>query len=173
MKINSKKYPRKGTELRENIETEKKVPVKHRWHDYKDIYGQTHPISEEGIARLASELVEWATKDEEAWKVSQFYIAKGVGFNTWREWVDKYPILKDAQDAAKVAIGNRREVGALKNKLSATIASYTMPFYDLEWKSESERLAALKKKEEENRSNFVINLQPVPSSNLVPDRKDK
>ena len=170
----SKQFPRKGTERKpQNSVEEKKEQINHRWCDYKDIFGETHPMSVDGIAKLAAELVQWANTDEEAWKVSQFYLSKNIGVRTWMEWVNKYPVLKDAQDDAKAAIGNRREIGALKNKLSTAIVNYTMPIYDVEWKLESERIAALKKKEEDTKSNFVINLQPIPSSNMVPDRKDE
>lgn len=101
---------------------------------YSNFYTQKElPISELVIEAFAKDLVKWASEDDEALKVSQFYLSKGVAYSTYVGWVAKYPCLKVAHDAALRIIGNRREVGAIKNKYNQIMITKVQYLYDDEW----------------------------------------
>ncbi len=140
---------------------------------YRDIFtGLEAPMSDKGIERLANELVEWAQKDPDALKLSQFHFDKGISYKTWGEWRNKFPELQQAVNDAKQIIGNRRETGALKNKLNAGMVHYSMSFYDPEWKEESVRRAALKEGSSDGaKTSFTVVVDAIPESSVVPRRK--
>ncbi len=147
--------------------------IKYDWFDYQCIYtGLMKPMSENGINRLADEVVDWARNDVDAYKLSQFYLHKGISSKTWENWCKKYQRLNDASEAAKQLIGNRREIGALKHELNYGPVNFTMPFYDPEWKAETERRASLKEANSEARSSISVTMNAIPNSPLVPDRRD-
>jgi hypothetical protein len=140
---------------------------------YRDIFtGLEAPMSPKGIERLATEVVEWAQKDPEALKLSQFYYSKGIARKMWYEWCHKFPELEQASNEAKYIIGDRRETGALKNKLNTGMVHYSMSFYDPEWKEESVRRAALKEGSSDGaKTNFTVVVDAIPESPVVPKRK--
>jgi len=148
------------------------LPIKVLWFDYQCIYtGLMKPMNEAGINRLADEVTDWARNNVDALKLSQFYLHKGISRKVWFEWCDRWPRLQQATDAAKEMIGNRREIGALKHELNYGPVSFTMPFYDPEWKDESVRRAALKDVNSEAKSSISVTMYPIPNSNLVPEKK--
>ncbi|MBW1678413.1 MAG: hypothetical protein JRJ79_17935, partial [Deltaproteobacteria bacterium] len=102
---------------------------------YKDLFTlRQKPISDAFIDRLALELIEWAMKDDTALKLTQFIFSKGIPSMTFYRWVNKYETLKLVKDTALELIGNRREIGALKNKLNASLVMNQMAKYDKSWK---------------------------------------
>jgi hypothetical protein len=149
------------------------LPIKVLWFDYQCIYtGLMKPMNEAGINRLAEEVTDWARNDVDAFKISQFYLHKGISRKVWLEWCDRYPRLQQANESAKQLIGNRREIGALKHELNYGPVSFTMPFYDADWKDESIRRAALKDVNSEAKSSISVTMYPIPNSPLVPDKPD-
>ncbi len=147
-------------------------PIKVLWFDYQCIYtGLMKPMNEAGINRLADEVTDWARNDVDAYKLSQFYLHKGISRKVWFEWCDRWPRLLQATESAKQLIGDRREIGALKHELNYGPVSFTMPFYDPEWKDETVRRASLKESNSESKSTVLVTMNPIPNSPLVPERK--
>jgi len=155
--------------------TENTQPNSIGWFDYQCIFTlEMKPMNHEGIERLASEIIEWAVNDPEAFKVSQFHFSKGIGQRTWNKWLDAFPILKEAQENACGIIGNRREIGAIKKKLEAGIVASSMHHYDPEWKASAEWRASLRDKQNElNSGPQIIVIEKIPTSNLVPEKKNE
>ncbi len=145
----------------------------HPWFDYQDFYtGSTKIMSENGIYKLAEELLDWARNDVEAFKLSQFRLHRGIPRDTWKEWVRKYPRFKEANEEAKEMIGNRREIGAMRHELNYGVVGFTMPFYDPEWKEETVRRASLKEGSSgDGKVMITVVTDAVPNSPLVPERK--
>jgi hypothetical protein len=143
-----------------------------KWYDYMCIYtGSLKPMNAVGIDRLADDIVDWARNDDDALKLSEFYLAKGIHGQTWYAWCKRFPRLQIAHDCAKEWIGIRREKGALKGKLSPQVVMYTMPFYDKQWEDETVRRAALKDVNSESKSSVTVLMNPIPNSDIVPERK--
>lgn len=154
---------------------ENNATTKHPWFDYRDMFsGDMKPMSEKGIEKVADDLVVWARTNDDAFKLSQFYLERGISINTWKDWVDKFPKLKESQEMAKCFIGNRREIGAIKNKLNTSMVAYTMPFYDNEWKEETVRRASLKGEAAgDGKESITVVLNPIPNSEVVLQRNVK
>lgn len=101
---------------------------------YKDLFTHmTIPVSEAFINRLSDDLLSWANNDPEAFKLTQFIRKVGMHSKTFYRWCNTYPTLGDAKKAALEAIGDRRELGALKNKLNTQMVMRQQHFYDEEW----------------------------------------
>jgi len=156
----------------DNITTELTVQSTHPWFDYRNLRtGEICPMSVKRLDEIATELTTWVESDSNAYKLSQFYLTKGINRATWNEWCHKSPLLMEASNYAKEVIGNRRELGGLNNDLNPGIVSYTMGFYDQDWKEESVRRAALKEGSRSEASNsFTIVVDAIPNSSVVPER---
>jgi hypothetical protein len=117
------------------LESKDVPPRISKWlEDYYDCKAMhLKPATEGFFERLATELLDWAENNEEALKVSQFYLPKGIGRETFDSWVSKYPTLKEAYKTALIFIGNRREIGALKGKLHSQIMLKSAHLYDEDW----------------------------------------
>lgn len=147
-------------------------PIKVTWFDYRDIYtGAIKSMNENGINRLCDEVTDWARNDVDAFKLSQFYLHKGISRKVWLDWCNKWPRLQEATESAKELIGNRREIGAIKHELNYGPIGYTMPIYDADWKEETTRRAALKDVNSEAKSSISVTMYPIPNSPLVPEKK--
>lgn len=119
----------------------------HTWHET--------PVNDAWKDNLAQELFLWARDDEDAYKMSQFYLNKGINNRDFSRWCDTHENLKIAKEAALVLIGNRREIGGLKKRLDTNIVMSSMAKYDTEWKELAEWRAQLKS-ESENKSETKI-----------------
>ncbi len=119
----------------------------HTWHDT--------PVNDAWKDQLAHDLFVWARDNEEAYKMSQFYLAKGVNNRDFSRWCETHENLKMAKEAALTLIGNRREIGGLKKKLDTHIVISSMAKYDDDWKELAAWRAQLKS-ESENKSETKI-----------------
>jgi len=156
----------------ELITVEQEKPREYTWFDYPDFYtGLMRPMNEKGIHRIAQELLDWVSNDVGAYKLSQFRLQRGITRVTWNDWCSKFPRFKEANDAAREIIGNRREIGAMKHDLHYGVVGFTMPFYDPEWKEETVRRAALKEGATgDGKITITVVTEPIPISPLVPER---
>jgi len=91
------------------------------------------PISCTSIKKLASELVQWARNDPDALIIKQFYVKHGLCGTTIKLWCEKYPEWAKAIKIAKMAIGTRRELGAMKREFSEGMVKNSLPFYGDSW----------------------------------------
>lgn len=151
----------------ENIE-----PITHDWFDYRDMFtNDMKPMNSKGIEILGIDLKKWARDDKKAYKISQFHLERGISKGTWRDWVVKFPQFRDDVEMAKAFIGDRREIGAIENKLNTSVVAYTMPFYDNEWKEETIRRASLKEGSSgDGKDSITVVLNPIPNSEIVLQR---
>lgn len=117
---------------------------------YKHLFTcMTVPISQAFIEKLATDLVVWAAEDEDALKLTQFLRKLGLQSVTFYRWCHKYPELMNAKKAALEAIGDRREILALKNKLNSTMVMSQMAKYDDSWRNLESWRAELRAKAQE------------------------
>jgi len=128
---------------------------------YKNIFtNMTIPVSAPFIDRLATDFVKWATEDKEAFKLTQFYLKIGMYETTFNRWCKKYPTLQRAKDVAKIAIGNRREIGAIKNKFNPAMIMSQQAKYDDSWRGlevwRSDLKAKAQQKEDANVKYAII-----------------
>lgn len=102
------------------------------------------PISQGYLEEKALEIIDWAENDEDALKLTLFYKKYRWYEDDVRRWRKRCANFDKALRYAKMIIGDRREIGALKRKLSEGIVSSSMAMYDPEWKEIAEWRARLR-----------------------------
>lgn len=139
------------------VKPKKENLSKYVYDDYLCIRSfKRKPVGDRFIEILATDLVEWATQDEDALKLTQFIISRGIAIQDFYRWLHKHQILKEAHATAMLALGNRREIGALTKKYDASMVKSIMPVYDPEWRKEEEWRQSLKK--DEDKRSVTLNL---------------
>lgn len=135
------------------------VPSSPWLEDYLDCFQfKMLPVTEAFIERISSEMVLWAKDNPEALKISQFYSHKGISRPTFEKWCQKYPVMKSAKEQAMLFIGDRRETGAVTNKLNSKIVMHTMHFYDDDWRNMDKHHVDLKIEDERAPHTFNITI---------------
>jgi hypothetical protein len=99
--------------------------------------------------QLGKDLVQWARTNPDALKLKVFYDQSGVGEKKFNEWCTKFPDLAEHRAHAKMIIGNRRELGALRRELDARGVYEMMPHYDQDWDDAQVRKESLKNRDGE------------------------
>lgn len=149
---------------------------KARWIDqYQDIITLTDvPINILILERIQKELLDWAFNNDDALKITQFFRSKGIPFSTAHRWCQLHPDFKQTYEEAMRALGDRREIGALKKKYEPTTIMRMMPLYDKSWRKVEEWRASIKQKEQEKQNNTTVQvvIEPIPDSPLVPQKKE-
>lgn len=157
-----------------NKHSTKSLTETKKWYDeYPDVYAfKTTPVSEVLLDRLFQELLDWAESNEDALKITEFFLRKRIGSDTVARFRARDKKYDDAYNHALQLIGNRREIGALKRKLDSGIVAYTMAHYDPSWVKLAEWRAALKKESEgQQGNNITVVMETFPSSELVPQKR--
>ena len=169
--MNKKKVPSKK---KVNVNTKySESPIDPSVYSVQDlITGQSNPYPLSYIETLFQDLVEWAVKDDNARKISQFITMKRIDSTTFYDWCNKFPWAKRAQNEAMRIMGDRRELGWIDKKYDAAAIAKSMHYYDKEWIGINKYHADLKKSEESNKNqSIVINMAPAPVSDMVPERE--
>jgi len=118
---------------------------------YTNLYTlKKHPVTEPFIERISADLIKWAKEDKNALTLSQFYLEKGIPYSTFKGLMNRFPMLKMARDSAMEFMGNRREIGALKNKMNPNMvmsqqANYAPSWMELEVKRSDLRIKSQEK----------------------------
>lgn len=150
-----------------------KEPVSNKKSVQKfDSLWRQRPVSDKYLDDLAIRLRDWALYNEEAFKLSQFILEEGVWEGNFFKWLERNENLREAHKDALTAIGNRREIGALKKKLDSSLTTLTMPMYDPEWKKFIEWKSSLTQANKEEGGTKIVVIEKFPESPLVPAKKD-
>ncbi len=128
-----------------------------------DVYRSLHTLHDTTVNdsfkdQLAHDLFVWARDDDEAFKMSQFYLSKGINNRDFGRWCESHDNLRFAKEAALELIGNRREIGGLKKKFDSSIVLTSMAKYDPEWKALAEWRARLKAEYEQKKAETNLNV---------------
>jgi len=135
------------------------------YDDYMCTYSFVRkPVNSAYIEKLATEMVLWAQTDE-ALKISQFWLMKGICNRDFKRWCDKHECLRDAYETVKALVGNRREMGALRKQYDSSMVRVSMKLYDEEWKGIDN--------EQESSKQTIVVVEKMPTSYLVPEKKGK
>ncbi len=144
--------------------------------DYLDTFTfKMKPMSIEGIERIASDIVNWARNNDDALKIAQFWNDRGINHQDFYRWMKWSPALKSAHETTMSILGTRREIGAIQKKFDSGMISFTMPFYDEDWKKNVEWRSSMKAKEasEQNNETKIVVIEKIPDSPLVPNKIPK
>jgi hypothetical protein len=145
----------------------------YKFDEYFDLkHRKNCVISERGAELLATQMIAWC-EDEEAFTMNQFYRMKGIQEKTFHRLMAKFPALQDAHDFALAALGDKREIGALKHKYDTGLVGRSMAVYSNAWRWLEEWRGEMRVKanEVESQQKITVVLDAFPSSELVPERK--
>jgi len=135
-------------------------------------YTRQIPYSDEALEKMAQELEEWATVTNEIY-INKFWLAKKMTRNSFHHLVGRSERLGAAYDYAKEMIAVKREEKIHKGEADRQTISWRQPIYSDEIKEIEEWLSNLKEKENKaGAGNFVVEQSPVPSSDMVPHKKE-
>jgi hypothetical protein len=146
----------------------------HDWEEYlSTISFQMQPANHATKLRLAIELSTWVRENEKAYTLSQFYTMKGIPHDVYYQWASDCLELREANRLALEIMGDRREIGALENRLNSMIARFILPQYKREWREQEVFRATLQRESGESRGMLTVVLDSVEESDLVPKLEDK
>ena len=152
-----------------------KLTKTYDFDEYLDMKSCSRKITSEAWAeKMARTLVDWVENNENALKMTEFYQHIGMYQTDFCILANKYPLLKKAQQYARMVIGTRREIGAITRKFDPGTTNYTMPHYDPDWREMVEWRSSLKASEGkagDNRTQYVI-IPEIPKSDLVKERSE-
>jgi len=131
------------------------------------------PVTNAFLERFSNELLVWARDNQNALKISQFYLDKGISDNTFYRWIKNYPIMKEAHAHAMRLIGNRRETGAITKGYDRHMVEMMMPHYDSDWKLMVEWRNKMKAENDEKALTKIVVLEKYPSSDVIPEKETK
>jgi hypothetical protein len=127
------------------------------------------------IEKVARELERWADEEPKSYKIKQFRSLHKISDGTWRLWLERSERLREANEFALMALGNRREVGAIENDLNERIISFTLPKYDEDYKELVTWRSNLTKQENAAgaiQTQFVL-VDKIPDSPLVKPKEEE
>ena len=162
--------------LSQNFQGNTNLPklAKIAYDEYRDMTSfRVKPVSDHFIDKLAQALVSWACDNEDALKLTQFFIQRRIDISYLYRWEQRSENLKMAHEFALMCIGARREIGALKRKYDAGIVASTMAHYDKSWKELEEWRAKLRNKELEDNKTMVVVMERFPEIDSVPARQQE
>lgn len=133
--------------------TKKSDVIHSTWkEEYRNLFtNEEHHVNETFIERLGDELMKWAFEDENALVMTQFLRNKGIPTSTADKWLKKYDHFRERWCEARLAIGERREIGMIKKKYDINAIRPVMHHYSHIWKNSEEWRASLRNKTEENK----------------------
>jgi hypothetical protein len=141
------------------------------WCGYKDEFlFMNEPIRTRFVEKLCTDLEKESITDRDFLILSQFWQKNGVRQQTVDNWRKIYPELDRAVEEAKIALGNKRLMGALKKELSESLVARSMHMFDPEWKKSDEFHASLRNINDVKKEDIRIYLNDIPSSGVVPEK---
>lgn len=125
-------------------------------------------ISATYIEQLSMDLLIWAQTNEDAYTIAQFFDQRGIWHDHAPQWIERWPKFARAFAQAKLMIGSRREVAAIKRKIDAKAMMWSQHTYGPEWREIDEYHHTLRMKKEsvEDRKITII-MNPIAESSLV------
>ena len=115
-----------------------------------------YPGKDEWRQRLIYTMLVWSEK-KTSLELMQFCLEYKIPRRTLKEWVDKYPEVKEAYENVKLALACHRRVGTMNKKLDGAYAYKDMHIYDPEWHAINKYHSDMKKDEEKQAHVFIIN----------------
>ena len=136
------------------------VPEKVRsiWlEEYKDCFTfQDKPVTQIFLERLAKDFVTWARDNDNATRLEDFMIWKGIPVKTFYEWCNKYEIMKQALEIAKSIIASRRFHRADNRESSEKIFMFIQHQYDDLWAKAEKHQSDLRVEESHRDHTFIL-----------------
>ncbi len=147
------------------------------FHDeyYRDMFTfKTNPVSLDYLKQFALDWVIWVEANPRAMSRVSFFNAKRVLASTVDRWIDRCVELQEAEEFVLQLLNERRELAPSENLLTEGWVRYTHSLFDARFKKLEEWKNDLRQKVAgAGGGNFVIEMNKMPESDIVPHRKVK
>lgn len=132
------------------------------------------PVSMAYLEQLALKLVEWVNTKKEV-IIDEFLQQEGYSYGAFKRFRNRCPKLEEAYQYAKMCIGNKRERGALYNKMNANIVMKSMPNYSERWANIIKLHAEVNQKQNINQGVQIVEIPAAEKTDIVPplNQEDK
>jgi hypothetical protein len=153
-KVTIKKEPSKALQYSGDA---RELSNSRSWMDFlsKDTLS-VYPGKDEWRERLIYTMLKWSEKTTSL-EIMQFCIEYKIPRRTLREWIDKYPEVKEAYEDVTLAIACHRRIGSMNKKLDGAYAYKDMHVYDPEWHAVNKYHSDMRTEEAKQSHTFVIN----------------
>ena len=126
------------------------------WMDFLDKETlNIYPEKDAWRQRLIYTLLKWSEKSDSL-EILQFCMKYKIPYTTLKEWVGKYPEVKEAYNNMKLSLACHRRLGSMTKKLDGAYAYKDMHLYDPEWHAINKYHSDMKKDEEKQAHTFII-----------------
>ena len=127
---------------------------------YKDLMHKDsllyYPGKDEWRERLLFTMRKW-TEETDHLEVQSFLFDHNIPYSTFKDWVDKFPDVKQEYDRMKLFIAVKRRELSMRNKINGNWAYRDMHRLDPEWWPQVDKYhAEMKKEEAQEPTKFVI-----------------
>jgi hypothetical protein len=127
------------------------------WMDFLDKETlSVYAGKDEWREKLIYTLLTWSSK-QTSLEVMQFCMEYKIPYSTMKEWIEKYPDIKQAYNNAKLSIACHRRLGSMNKKLDGAYAYKDMHMYDPEWHAVNKYHSDMRTEEAKQSHTFVIN----------------
>lgn len=100
------------------------------------------------MEKTADEMIDFVLEDENILHLDEFYLRKGLTYNTFHSWLDKSPYLKAKYKLCMEIIGLRRQ--KLLGKTNPHTLTQTLYQHSPSWDKAEKRAADLKNKDDKH-----------------------
>lgn len=103
------------------------------WHDYlSESAFQYYPEKDNWRKRLIYSLYEWIENKDNI-EVMQFCMEYKIPYTTLKEWINKYPDVKNAYNDIKLMLASRRRIGVVRKDFDREAVFKDLHTLDPEW----------------------------------------
>jgi len=146
------------------------------WRDFVDKESMgVYAGKDEWREKLIYTLLVWSERPTSL-EIMQFCIEYKLPYMTLKEWIEKYPEIKEAYNNAKLVVACHRRVGSMNKKLDGAYAYKDMHVLDPEWHAVNKYHSDMRTEEAKQSHTFVINdSKPriVSKEEMLEEVKDK
>lgn len=155
-----------------NIKQPKTAKVPHNDTDPDCLYSyRAIPLSQAVIDKMVEDLREWPEKNPDAKFIRAFYRERGISEKTYYKLLLRDKNLKEAHEEAMAIIGERLWGRSVDKQAHWPAVQFLLHKYSPDMKEAVEFNNQLAQKQLES-TNFKIQMIEVPSSPLVPKKKE-
>jgi hypothetical protein len=166
-------YPKKNKKtLKHNITKKTQANSEHEI-DRQEGTWREWPVTDRWINQLATQLVEWV-EEKNHLKFNEFLRERKINPDSFKRWENRIPNLKSAHTYAIRALGDIREIGAIRKEFDKGMILPVMHRYDPEWKKSEEWHASLTQKDSDKPTQTLVVIDKAVETTIVPPlKKDK
>ena len=118
------------------------------------------PLSQTGLERMARELIEWANATDEAVRIEEFSLARGIPTRVFEAWAERYPLFGEAYSHAMEILGMKSYKKAINKGMAEPIFKQMQHKYDPAWKDAEDY-------HHERRKQLMEKTVPAPTTIIV------